>query len=155
MTIKRVGLIGVGLMGHGIGKNILNKGYELVVMAHRNRGPVDDLLARGATERNSAESVARDADLVILCVTGTPQIEQLVYGENGLLSAAREGLIIADCSTAEPASTLRIAADVETKGGHFVDMPMVRMPNEAEAGKLGLMIGGPDHVLARIRPVLD
>lgn len=155
MTIKRVGLIGVGLMGHGIGKNILAKGYELTVMAHRNRAPVDDLIARGAHERNSPLAVAKDCDMVILCVTGTPQVEQVVYGEYGLMGAVREGLVIADCSTAEPASTIRIAADVEAKGGHFVDTPMTRTPKEAEAGKLGLMIGGPEEVLARIRPVLE
>ena len=155
MTIKRVGLIGAGLMGHGIGKNILAKGYELTVMAHRNRAPVDDLISKGAKERNTPLAVAKDCDMVILCVTGTPQIEQLVYGEYGLMGGVREGLVIADCSTAEPASTIRIASDVEAKGGHFVDTPMSRTPKEAEAGKLALMIGGPDDVLARIRPVLD
>ncbi|MCB1377058.1 MAG: NAD(P)-dependent oxidoreductase [Alphaproteobacteria bacterium] len=155
MTIKRVGLIGAGLMGHGIGKNILEKGYELTVMAHRNRAPVDDLIARGAHERNHPLGVAKDSDMVILCVTGTPQIEHIVYGEYGLMGAVREGLVIADCSTAEPASTIKIAADIEAKGGHFVDTPMSRTPKEAEAGKLALMIGGPDDVLDRIRPVLD
>lgn len=155
MTIERVGLIGVGLMGHGIGKNILAKGYALAVMAHRNRGPVDDLIAKGAVERTSARAIARDADLVILCVTGTPQIEELVYGEHGILGAARDGLVVADCSTAEPASTVKIAADIAAKGGHFVDTPMTRTPKDAEAGRLGLMVGGPDDVLARIRPVLD
>jgi 3-hydroxyisobutyrate dehydrogenase-like beta-hydroxyacid dehydrogenase len=155
MTIKRVGLIGVGLMGHGIGKNILAKGYQLTVMAHRNRAPAEDLIARGAQERNNPQSLARDCDMVILCVTGTPQVEQIVYGEYGLLGVMREGLIIADCSTAEPDSTVKIAADVAAKGGHFVDTPMTRTPKEAEAGKLGLMTGGPVDVIARIRPVLD
>jgi 3-hydroxyisobutyrate dehydrogenase-like beta-hydroxyacid dehydrogenase len=155
VTIGRIGLIGAGLMGHGIGKNILAKGYELVVMAHRNRPPVDDLIARGATERASPHGIAADADMVILCVTGTPQIEALVYGDDGLLGAVREGFVVADCSTAEPASTVRIAADVEARGGRFVDTPMTRTPTEAEAGKLALMVGGPADVLARIRPVLE
>ena len=155
MTIKRVGLIGVGLMGHGIGKNILAKGYHLTVMAHKNRGPVEDLVAKGAHERNNPLGVAKESDLVILCVTGTPQVEQLIYGEYGLLGAVREGLVIADCSTAEPHSTLKIAADVAEKGGHFLDTPMTRTPKEAEAGKLGLMTGGPEEVIARIRPVLE
>ena len=155
MTIKRVGLIGVGLMGHGIGKNILAKGYPLTVMAHRNRGPVDDLIAKGAHERNNPLAVARESDLVLLCVTGSPQVEQLIYGEYGLLGAVRQGLIIADCSTAEPDSTVKIAADIEAKGGHFVDTPMTRTPREAEAGKLGLMTGGPEAVIAEIRPVLE
>lgn len=155
MTIKRVGLIGVGLMGHGIGKNILAKGYHLTVMAHKNRGPVDDLVSKGAHERNNPLGVAKESDLVILCVTGTPQVEQLMYGEYGLMGAVREGLVIADCSTAEPHSTRKIAADVEAKGGYFVDTPMTRTPKEAEAGKLGLMTGGPDEVIARIKPVLE
>jgi 3-hydroxyisobutyrate dehydrogenase-like beta-hydroxyacid dehydrogenase len=155
MTIKRVGLIGVGLMGHGIGKNILAKGFELVVMAHRNRGPVDDLISKGATELNSANAIAVATDMVILCVTGTPQIEELIYAEDGLMGASRQGFIIADCSTAEPASTLKIAADIGARGGHFIDTPMTRTPKEAEAGRLGLMVGGPADVLARIRPILD
>jgi 3-hydroxyisobutyrate dehydrogenase-like beta-hydroxyacid dehydrogenase len=124
-------------------------------MAHRNRGPVEDLIAKGAHERNNPLAVARESDLVILCVTGSPQVEQLIYGEYGLLGAVRDGLVIADCSTAEPDSTVKIAADIEAKGGHFVDTPMTRTPREAEAGKLGLMTGGSEAVLARIRPVLD
>ena len=155
MTIKRVGLIGVGLMGHGIGKNILEKGYHLTVMAHKNRAPVDDLVAKGAHERNNPLAIAKDSDLVILCVTGSPQVEHIVHGEYGLINAVRPGLVIADCSTAEPQSTKRLAADIEAKGGHFVDTPMTRTPKEAEAGKLGLMTGGPEEVIARIRPVLD
>ena len=155
MTIKRVGLIGVGLMGHGIGKNILAKGYHLTVMAHRNRVPIDDLIAKGAQERNSPLAVAKDCDMVILCVTGTPQIEATVYGEKGLLASLKPGFIIADCSTAEPHSTVKIAADVAAKGGHFVDTPMTRTPREAEAGKLALMIAGPKDVLAKITPVLE
>lgn len=155
MTIKRVGLIGVGLMGHGIGKNILAKGYQLTVMAHQKRGPVEDLIARGAHERNNPHAVAKESDLVILCVTGSPQVEHVIYGEYGLLGAVHEGLVIADCSTAEPDSTKKIALDISAKGGHFVDTPMTRTPKEAEAGKLGLMTGGPEEVIARIRPVLD
>ncbi|MBI2718528.1 MAG: NAD(P)-dependent oxidoreductase [Rhizobiales bacterium] len=155
MIIKHVGLIGVGLMGHGIGKNILKKGFELSVVGHRNRAPVDDLIAKGAKEVGSPHALAKSCDAVILCVTGTPEVEQAIYGEYGLLGAVGEGFIIADCSTAEPDSTEKIAVDVAAKGGHFIDTPMTRTPKEAEAGTLGLMTGGPKDVLARIRPVLD
>jgi 3-hydroxyisobutyrate dehydrogenase-like beta-hydroxyacid dehydrogenase len=155
MTVKRIGLIGAGLMGHGIGRNILAKGYPLKVMAHRNRAPVDDLISLGASEAAAPADVAADSDLVILCVTGTPQIESIVYGEHGLAFAERSGLIIADCSTAEPASTIRIAADFAKHGVHFLDTPMTRTPKEAEEGKLGLMVGGPAELIAQIRPVLD
>ena len=155
MIIKRVGLIGVGLMGHGIGKNVLGKGFALNVMAHRNRAPVDSLISLGATEFKSPGEIAAASDMVILCVTGTPQVEEALYGAKGLSSAFRDGLIIADCSTAEPASTIRIAADLKVKGVHFVDTPMTRTPKEAEAGKLGLMIAGDKAVLAKIMPVLE
>jgi 3-hydroxyisobutyrate dehydrogenase-like beta-hydroxyacid dehydrogenase len=155
MAIRKVGLIGVGLMGHGIGKNILEKGFDLCVVAHKNRQRVDDLIAKGATEAASANALAKECDMVILCVTGSPQVEEAVYGEYGLLSAVRDGFIIADCSTAEPTSTIKIAADVEAKGGWFIDTPMTRTPKEAAAGKLGLMIAGPDKVLAEVMPVLQ
>jgi 3-hydroxyisobutyrate dehydrogenase-like beta-hydroxyacid dehydrogenase len=104
-------------MGHGIGKNILARGFDLTVMGHRNRAPVDDLVSRGAKERSTPRETATDADLVILCVTGTPQIEQLVYGRDGLLAAVHDGLVIADCSTAEPVSTVRIAPTLKRKAG--------------------------------------
>ncbi len=155
MTIKNVGLIGVGLMGHGIGKNILAKGFALNVMAHKNRAPVESLISLGAKEYTSPAEIAKASDMVILCVTGTPQVEEAIYGAKGLGSALRDGLIIADCSTAEPASTIKIAADLKAKGVHFVDTPMTRTPKEAEAGKLGLMVAGPADVLAKIRPVLE
>jgi 3-hydroxyisobutyrate dehydrogenase-like beta-hydroxyacid dehydrogenase len=155
MTVKTVGLIGVGLMGHGIGKNVLEKGYKLNVLAHRNRAPVDDLVSRGAKECASATELAAQCDMVILCVTGTPQVEETVYGATGLLAGAKAGLIIADCSTAVPDSTIKIAKECAAKGIHFVDTPMTRTPKEAEAGKLGLMVGGDSQVIDRIRPVLN
>ncbi len=155
MTIKTVGLIGAGLMGHGIGKNIVSKGFALNVMAHRNRAPVDDLVKLGAKELASPAEIAKHSDLVILCVTGTPQVEEAIYGDKGIMAAARKGLIVADCSTAVPDSTIKIAADCAAKGFTFVDTPMTRTPKEAEAGKLGLMVGGDIAVINSIRPVLE
>ena len=155
MTKKKVGLIGAGLMGHGIGKNIVTKGYELTVMGHRNRAPIDDLVSKGAKEGKSARAIAEASDVVILCVTGSPEVEDLVFRKDGLLDAMRPGLIIADCSTAEPTSTVKVAHAVHAKGGHFVDIPMVRTPKEAEEGKLALMTGGDEKVLKDIRPILD
>ncbi len=155
MTIKTVGLIGAGLMGHGIGKNVLEKGFALNVMAHKNRTPVDDLVKRGAREMKTPSEIAGASDLVILCVTGSPQVEETVYGAEGLLKAAKKGLIICDCSTAIPDSTIKLAADCAAKGVHFIDTPMTRTPKEAEAGKLGLMVGGDKAVVDKAMPVLE
>ncbi len=155
MTIKTVGLIGVGLMGHGIGKNILAKGFALNVLAHKNRAPVESLISKGAKECASIADIAKNSDMVILVVTGTPQVEAIVLGEQGLLAYGHKGLIVADCSTAEPDSTKRLALRAAEHGMHFVDTPMTRTPNEAEAGKLGLMVGGDKSVIDQIMPVLN
>ena len=102
-------------MGHGIAKNIVGKGFPLTVRAHRNRKPLEDILAAGAKEVATNADVARASDIVFLCVTGTPQVESVVYGANGLLEAAREGQIVVDTSTAEPASTTKIRMDFGAK----------------------------------------
>lgn len=152
---KRVGFVGVGMMGHGMAKNIVAKGYPLTVLGHRNRQPVEDLVGRGAVEARNAAELARRSDLVFLCVTGSPQVEAVVLGKEGLLEGLQPGTIVADASTAEPQSTLRIAAAIEAKGGRFVDTPLLRTPKEAEEGRLGVMTGGDTATLAEIRPVLE
>lgn len=154
-TPKNIGLIGVGLMGHGIGKNILAKGYNLAVMAHRNRAPVDSLVGKGAKEFKTPREVAAASDMVITVVGNSSQLEDIVFREDGILAGLRKGAVMADCTTAMPDSTLKIAAAIEAKGGRFADTPMTRTPKEAEAGKLGLMTGGDEATLADIRPVLE
>jgi 3-hydroxyisobutyrate dehydrogenase-like beta-hydroxyacid dehydrogenase len=150
----RIGFIGVGLMGHGIAKNIVEKGYALTVLGHRNRKPVDDLLKRGAAEADSPVDLARRSDIIFLCVTGSPQVEELVFGRNGLLEGIAPGKIVADCSTAEPTSTLKVAAAIAERGGRFADTPLVRTPKEAEEGRLAVMTGGDAGTLAELQPVL-
>jgi 3-hydroxyisobutyrate dehydrogenase-like beta-hydroxyacid dehydrogenase len=150
----RIGFIGLGLMGHGIAKNLVTKGYPLTARVHRNRKPLEDILAAGATESATNADVARASDIVILCVTGTPQVEAVVYGPDGLLTAAREGLIVVDTSTAEPASTAAIRADFVARKAEFVDAPLARTPKEAEEGRLNIMVGAEDAVFERLSPVL-
>jgi 3-hydroxyisobutyrate dehydrogenase-like beta-hydroxyacid dehydrogenase len=153
--MAKVGLIGAGLMGYGIGKNILAKGHGLVVMANRNREPIDKLKAQGASEAASPKAIAEQSDMVITCVTASPQMEDIVYRADGLLAGLKKGQVVADATTAEPSSTRKIAASVEAAGGRFCDIPMTRTPKDAEAGKLGLMTGGDPATLAEIRPVLE
>jgi 3-hydroxyisobutyrate dehydrogenase-like beta-hydroxyacid dehydrogenase len=154
-AIQRIAFLGVGLMGHGMARNLLAKGFTVSVVAHRNRAPVESLIAKGATEAGSPEEALRDADAAILCVTGTPQVEELVYRADGVLAAARRGLVVIDCSTSEPDSTARIAADIGAKGAAFADAPLARTPKEAEEGRLNVMVGADEAVLARILPVLQ
>ncbi|MBK7532893.1 NAD(P)-dependent oxidoreductase [Piscinibacter sp.] len=153
-----IGFIGVGLMGHGMAKNLVTKGYPLVVMGHRKREPVEHLKSLGAREASSARELAMACDIVHLCVTGSPQVEALMRGPDGLLAGAdpakRAGTIIIDCSTSNPVSTLALAAEAQARGVHFVDAPLSRTPKEAEAGTLDTMVGAAPEVFARIEPVL-
>ena len=151
----RIGFIGLGLMGHGMAKNILAKGFPLTVRVHRNRKPLEDLLAAGATEVATNAEVARASDIVFLCVTGTPQVEAVVYDADGLLGAARAGLVVVDTSTAEPASTAAIRADFQAKQAEFVDAPLARTPKEAEEGRLNIMVGAENAVFEKLKPVLS
>jgi 3-hydroxyisobutyrate dehydrogenase-like beta-hydroxyacid dehydrogenase len=151
----RIGCVGLGLMGHGIAKNILGKGYSLAVVAHRNRKPVEDLVRRGAMEAPTAAELARGSDVIFLCVTGSPEVEEALRRRGGILEGLNPGTIVADCSTSEPSSTLHMAALVEARGGRFVDTPLVRTPKEAEEGRLAVVTGGDPETLAELRPVLD
>jgi 3-hydroxyisobutyrate dehydrogenase-like beta-hydroxyacid dehydrogenase len=153
--MKRVGLIGAGLMGHGIGKNIVTKGYPLTVLAHRNRAPIDDLIARGAKEAKSPRAVAEASDVVVICVTGSPEVETVILGKDGVIEGTRANTIVMDCSTAEPGSTRKLAAAIAEKGGRFADAPLVRTPKEAEEGKLGVMTGGDEATLTELRPIIE
>jgi 3-hydroxyisobutyrate dehydrogenase-like beta-hydroxyacid dehydrogenase len=152
---KKIGFVGVGLMGHGMAKNLLAKGFAVTVMAHKNRKPIEDLLAQGAAEAKSPRAIAEASDIVILCVTGAPQVEQVVYGENGLLGAFKKGMILLDCSTSEPATSERVAKDLAAIGAAYVDAPLARSPKDAEAGKLNSMVGADEQTFGEVRPVLE
>jgi hypothetical protein len=152
---KTVGFIGVGLMGHGMAKNLVEKGFPLTVLGHRNRAPVEDLVKRGAKEAKDLAGLVQSADVVILCVTGSPQVEDLVYRKGGILESARGGQIVVDTSTSQPGSTLRIAADFKAKGVRFVDSPLTRTPIEAEQGRLNSMVGADAATFEEIKPVLQ
>jgi 3-hydroxyisobutyrate dehydrogenase-like beta-hydroxyacid dehydrogenase len=151
---QRIGFIGAGLMGHGMAKNIVEKGYALSVLAHRNRAPIEDLLARGASEAKSPAALARASDVVILCVPSSAEVELCVFAENGIMAGAHDGLIVVDCTTAEPASSERVAKALATKNVRFADAPLTRSPKDAEAGRLNTLVGADEPTLAAIRPVL-
>jgi len=154
MTMKRIGFIGVGLMGHGMAKNLVEKGFPTTVMGHRNRAPIEDLVGRGAKEAKDLRALCEASDVIILCVTGTPQVEDLMYRDAGILGCGRSGQIVIDTSTSQPESTLRIAADAKAKGMRFVDAPLSRTPAEAAQGRLNSMVGADAATLEEIRPVL-
>ena len=151
---KRIGLIGVGLMGHGIAMNIARHGYPLAFLEHPGNQPVDDLLAVGARPMSSAETLAAECDVVILCVTGTPEVEDVLFRPDGIIAGLQQGTVVIDCSTAVPSSTVRIAAAIDEAGGRFLDAPMTRTPKEAAEGRLNLIVGGDRALFDECRPLL-
>ncbi|MXP64728.1 NAD(P)-dependent oxidoreductase [Roseomonas sp. M0104] len=149
-----IGMIGIGLMGHGIAWNIAKAGYDLTVLDHPGNQPLDDLGEMGVQVRQQIAEIARAADVIVLCVTGSPQVEAILTGADGVIAHLRPGTIVVDCSTALPESSARMAAAIAAAGGQFLDAAMTRLPQHARAGTLNLLIGGEPALLERVRPLL-
>jgi 3-hydroxyisobutyrate dehydrogenase-like beta-hydroxyacid dehydrogenase len=151
----KIGFIGLGFMGHGIAKNIVEKGYALTVLGRKKREAVDDLIGRGANEVKSAKEVAAHSDVIFLCVTGSREVEAILRGDSGLKQGLKAGSIVVDCSTSDPNSTLALAGELSDLDVDYADAPLGRTPKEAWAGTLDTMVGAKDEVFAKLKPVLE
>ena len=154
-THGKIGMIGIGMMGHGIASNLLKHGHPLTVLEHPGNQPLDALLTAGARTVSNAKALAEQVDVIILCVTGSPQVEAVLLGEQGVLQGLKADSIVIDCSTAIPTSTEKIAAQVQAHGGRFLDAPMTRTPKEAAEGRLNLLVGGDAELFANCSPLLS
>jgi 3-hydroxyisobutyrate dehydrogenase-like beta-hydroxyacid dehydrogenase len=152
---ETIGFIGVGLMGQGMAQSLLNKGFALTVMGHRNRKPVEELVAAGAQEAKTPRELAQNATIIFLCVTGSAQVEAVVNGPDGIVAGAKPGTVVVDCSTSDPGSTVKIAAELEGKGLHLADAPLGGTPAQAALGQLSAMVGASPEVFARIKPACE
>ena len=148
---ETIGFVGVGLMGHGMARNIVKKGHPLTIIAHRNREPIEDLVERGAIEAQSLQELANASSIIFLCLTGSPQVEAVVAA---LKPGLKKGSVIIDCSTSEPAVTERLAGELAEIGVDFADAPLSRTPKEAWEGTLDCMVGAREDVFARIEPLI-
>ena len=151
---KNIGMVGIGMMGHGIASNLVKHGHTLAVLDHPGNQPLDALKAAGVATHVRASDLAAASEVVILCVTGSPQVEAVLLGEGGVLQGLRPGTVVIDCSTAIPTSTERIAQAVHAAGGRFMDAPMTRTPKEAAEGRLNLLVGGDKALFDECRPLL-
>ncbi len=151
---KKIGMVGIGLMGHGIASNLLKHGHELAVLEHAGNQPLDALKAAGATGFDSAARLAERSDVLILVLTGSPQVEAVLTGPDGVLAGLKPGSVVIDCSTAIPSSTLRMAQAVQAAGSTLLDAPMTRTPKEAAEGRLNLLVGGDAAIFEACRPLL-
>ena len=148
----KVGYIGLGLMGKSIARNILKAGFPLVVH-NRSRAAVDELTAEGATAATSPAEVAAQVDIVFTNLPDTPDVEKVALGENGILSAARPGLIFVDNSTIKPAAARAIAMRFVEKDAFALDAPVSGGDVGARNGTLAIMVGGDPAALEKTMPV--
>ncbi|MGE0847140.1 MAG: NAD(P)-dependent oxidoreductase, partial [Flavobacteriaceae bacterium] len=133
---------------------LVAKGWPLSVMAHRNRKPVDELVAMGASEVETPAEMAARSDIVFICVTASGQVEEVVAGPDGLLDGAAPGMIVVDTSTADPNSTLMLAEKCAARGVRLADAPLGGTPEGAHAGALSAMVGADEETYAAIEPAI-
>src|SRR5919106_152849 len=150
----KVGYIGLGLMGKSIARNILKAGFSVVVH-NRSRAAVDELVAEGAIAANSPKEVASQVDVVFTNLPDTPDVEQVVLGENGIIEGAHDGLIYIDNSTIKPASARRIAEKLSEKNVFALDAPVSGGDIGARNATLTVMIGGNASALEKAMPILQ
>jgi len=151
---ETVGFIGLGLMGRPMAKNILKKGHPLVVHS-RSQGPVDELVAAGATRATSPADVARQATRIITMVPDSPEVEQVLDGPDGVFSALQPGTIIIDMSSIAPGPARRLADRAKAKGATMLDAPVSGGDIGAIAGTLSIMVGGDLDAFNAVKPLLE
>jgi len=149
-----VGFIGLGLMGKPMALNLIKAGFPLVVHS-RSRGPVDVVVAAGATGVSSPADVARAARIVITMVPDSPDVEQVLAGPGGVFEGLQPGTILIDMSTISPVATRRLAAQAAERGATLLDAPVSGGEIGAINGTLSIMVGGDRDALERVRHVLD
>jgi 2-hydroxy-3-oxopropionate reductase len=148
-----VGFIGLGVMGRRMALNLRKAGYALLVH-DLSRAAVEELMAAGATDAGSVAGAA-EADVVITMLPDTPDVEAVVLGEGGLVSAMRRGSVLIDMSSISPTATQAMAAELGARGIDMLDAPVSGGYQGAESGTLSIMVGGEAGVLDRCRPVLE
>ena len=151
---KQIGFVGLGIMGKPMARNLLKAGYALTVYS-RQQSAVAALIADGATGASSPQEAAEQADVVITMVTDTPDVQQVILGQNGILAGMRTGKVIIDMSTISPSATRDIVAAVKAKKVHFLDAPVSGGEGGAIAATLAIMVGGDEEVFTSCLPIFQ
>lgn len=155
MTKPVIGFIGLGLMGGNMVENLQKRGFDLVVM-DLDPTAVKNVLERGnASAATSPKALAEASDIVMLCLTTSDVVEDIVYGDEGVLAGIKEGSVVIDFGTSIPASTRKIGADLAAKGAGMIDAPLGRTPAHARDGLLNIMAAGDPITFDRVKPVLE
>src|SRR4029077_12826631 len=148
---ETIGFIGLGVMGKPMAANLIKAGHSLVVH-NRSRAAVDELSGAGAAAAESPADVPRRSSVVITMVPDTPDVELVLAGPNGVLSALQRGSVVMDMSSISPAATKRLAARVAEHGGSMLDAPVSGGEIGAINATLSIMVGGEEATFKRVQP---
>ena len=154
IEVKKVGFVGLGIMGKPMARNLLKAGFELNVHS-RSRPPVDELVSEGATAADSPSACASGMDAIVTMLPDSPDSEAVILGDDGVLSGARAGATIIDMSSIAPATSQRIAAACEAKGVDALDAPVSGGEPGAIAGQLAIMVGGKREAFDHCEPIFQ
>ncbi len=150
----KIGYIGIGIMGLPMAGNLLKAGHSLY-LHNRTSSKCDALAAQGATVCASPAEVAENAEVVFINVPDTPDVEQVLFGSNGISQSARAGLIVIDNSTISPSATRQFAEHLKDKGVEYLDAPVSGGDVGAQKGTLAIMVGGDEQVFKKCLPLLE
>ncbi len=150
----RIGFIGLGIMGKPMARNLMKAGYELVVH-NRSREAVDELVAEGAIPAGSPREVAAQVKTVITMLPDSPDVRDVVFGENGLLGEMGDGSLLIDMSTISPVTALEVEEALSANGAHALDAPVSGGDKGAIAGTLSIMVGGRSEDFERAKPLFE
>ncbi len=154
MATQRIGFVGAGIMGEPMARNLLRAGYPLTLHT-RTKSKARVLLEEGARWADTPKDTAQASDVVITCVTDTPDVQAVLLGTHGVVEAARQGLICIDMSTISPAQTRKMGEALAKHGVALLDAPVSGGQIGAIEAKLSIMIGGPAEAVERVRPILE
>ena len=154
MTAETLGFIGLGVMGRPMARNLLKRGFPLVVHS-RSSGPVDEIAAAGARRAGTPAEVARQTTRIITMLPDGPDVERVLSGSDGVFSAMQPGTILVDMSTIAPATARKLASEAAARGAAMLDAPVSGGEIGAIDGTLSIMVGGPASALDAVRPVLE
>jgi len=152
--MERVGVVGLGTMGGAMAANLARAGFALAVW-NRSGGRTHELEALGATLAPTAAAAAGAADVLLICVSDTPDVEAVLFGPDGVAGGARPGTLVVDCSTIDPAASRRFAARLAEAGVAFIDAPVTGGGEGARNATLAILVGGDPGDVERARPVLQ
>lgn len=148
---KPVGFIGLGIMGRGMARNLIQAGFELRVW-NRTASRIDELVDAEAVAADSPAELASQCDIIIVCVSDTPDVQAVILGENGVIHSARSGALVIDTSTISPRATREIAERLSERELHMLDAPISGGSEGAAKGTLSIMVGGESDQVERAMP---